>query len=200
MNGITYYRRNGQIQSITYHNCDESFPLHTHNDHLMLGVVKDGNVVIGINGNEAEYMAGMQFIIMPNVAHTLRPGNEKHYTMTVICVKTNVIVSNEHLSELWRKIIDEPENVKQINEMAEQLQVSPYHFIRQFKQVFGLTPHAFQIQSRVRKAQRIIEAGADNQDAVYLAGFYDESHMDRCFQKYVKMTPGQYRESIRQNR
>ncbi len=40
--------------------------------------------------------------------------------------------------------------------MAQNTFISKYHFIRNFKTEIGLTPHQFQIQNRIRKAQRLI--------------------------------------------
>ena len=40
--------------------------------------------------------------------------------------------------------------------MAQNAFVSKYHFIRRFKAEVGLTPHQFQLQNRIRKAQRLM--------------------------------------------
>lgn len=37
--------------------------------------------------------------------------------------------------------------------MAQNAFLNKYHFIRSFKAEAGLTPHQFQIQNRIRKAQ-----------------------------------------------
>ena len=74
--------------------------------------------------------------------------------------------------------------------------MSPYHMIRQFKSFCGLTPHQFQIQCRVRKAQKILEEGKSVTEAAYAAGFCDQSHFDRCFQRIVRLTPSEYRQAL----
>ena len=145
---------------------------------------------------ETEYSSGQEFSILPNIPHSIRPGDRGKYSMVVMCVKTDVDVNDENLAILWERIISEPENAGMIEEMAEQIHLSPYHMIRQFKKAFGLTPHQFQIQSKVRKAQRMIEEGNTIQETSLATGFFDESHMIRCFQKYIRMTPVQYRESL----
>lgn len=44
-----------------------------------------------------------------------------------------------------------------IEEMAQHAFISKYHFIRKFKAEVGLTPHQFQLQNRIRKAQRLMK-------------------------------------------
>ena len=68
--------------------------------------------------------------------------------------------------------------------------------IRKFKKAFGLTPHQFQIQCKVRKAQKLLETTKSIPEVAYEAGFCDQSHLDRCFQKIVGMTPRQYQDAL----
>jgi transcriptional regulator GlxA family with amidase domain len=39
-----------------------------------------------------------------------------------------------------------------IADIARQVDVSPFHFIRQFEALFGATPHQFRIRSRLEHA------------------------------------------------
>ncbi|MDE7404115.1 MAG: AraC family transcriptional regulator, partial [Lachnospiraceae bacterium] len=78
-----------------------------------------------------------------------------------------------------------------------RISISPYHMIRKFKAVCGLTPHQFQIQCRVRMAQRLLEEGKSVTEAAYAAGFCDQSHFDRCFRKAVRLTPNEYKQSVK---
>ena len=57
----------------------------------------------------------------------------------------------------------------------------------------GLTPHQFQMQNRVRKAQRLLRDSAPTAEAALAAGFCDQSHLSRYFKQIVGLTPGQYR-------
>lgn len=90
-----------------------------------------------------------------------------------------------------------PEDRLRVDELARALYVSEYHFIRSFKRTVGLTPHQFQIQNRVRKAQRMLNASASAAEAALAAGFCDQSHFIRQFQKYVGLTPGAYQNAFR---
>lgn len=116
--------------------------------------------------------------------------------MMVLCIKTKTDAEDEYLKELQDSILEKPENIYLIEEMAKDTGISPYHMIRKFKKAFGLTPHQFQIQCKVRKAQRLLEENKSIMEVTHESGFYDQSHLARCFQKIVGMTPKQYQELI----
>jgi AraC-like DNA-binding protein len=82
-----------------------------------------------------------------------------------------------------------------IREMADAGHASKYHFIRMFKRAVGLTPHRFQLQNRIRKAQRLIEDGMSLTDIAFVTGFFDQSHFIKCFKKTVGITPSEYKQA-----
>ena len=81
--------------------------------------------------------------------------------------------------------------------MSRDANLSPFHLIRKFKKMYGLTPHQFQIQRKVRRAQKLLEEDKSVCEAAYDAGFCDQSHLDRCFQKIVGLTPKEYQNAAR---
>jgi AraC family transcriptional regulator len=62
-----------------------------------------------------------------------------------------------------------------VEQMAALLQLSPYHFARQFKAATGLPPHQFVITRRVELAQRLLRErrGIGLADVAIRAGFSD---------------------------
>lgn len=90
-----------------------------------------------------------------------------------------------------------PEMKLSVGEMARSLYVSKYYFIRSFKQAVGLTPHQFQIQNRVRKAQHMLDETDSITEAALTTGFCDQSHFIKQFEKHVGLTPTEYRLSCR---
>ena len=60
--------------------------------------------------------------------------------------------------------------------MAKNALLSKYHFIRNFKAEVGLTPHQFQIQNRIRKAQRLIHKTDTITEVALATGFCNQSH------------------------
>jgi AraC family transcriptional regulator len=80
----------------------------------------------------------------------------------------------------------------QLNEIAAIAQLSPYHFLRLFKQSMGITPHQYILQCRLNQAKHLLQHS--NLSIVEIAirtGFCDQSHLTRHFKRYVGMTPKQ---------
>jgi AraC-like DNA-binding protein len=122
--------------------------------------------------------------------------------MISLCISVDEVLSESEnaitdLKRLKQFILDAPENTFMLEEMSHRVGISPYHMIRKFKAVCGLTPHQFQIQCRVRKAQKLLLKGQSVTEVAYATGFCDQSHFDRCFQKIVRMTPSAYKQSVK---
>lgn len=90
-----------------------------------------------------------------------------------------------------------PERPLSVESMAQSAYLSKYHFIRSFQRTVGLTPHQFQIQNRVRKAQRLMERMESTAEVALAAGFCDQSHFIRHFERCVGLTPAVYRAARR---
>lgn len=88
-----------------------------------------------------------------------------------------------------------PECKLTVEEMAQNAFISKYHFIRSFKAEVGLTPHQFQIQNRIRKAQRLIHETDTITEVALTTGFCDQSHFIKQFEKYVGLPPLTYKSS-----
>jgi AraC family transcriptional regulator len=86
------------------------------------------------------------------------------------------------------------ENVS-LAELAGELRLSPFHFARLFKEATGFPPHEYQLQLRVRRAQKLLLQTPRRTVAEIACelGFADESHLRRHFKRIVGMTPGQFR-------
>ena len=195
---ITYRRTGKNMESIYYTNFIRSYPTHTHANHHTIGFVLGGAVCIVCDGEKKIYHEGQIFYIPSDTPHAIEAVEYTTYSMMTICVSVDEMLGREDVGEhyikrLKRLIQEAPENAFLIKDMSRTINVSPYHMIRQFKAVCGLTPHQFQIQCRVRKAQKLLEEGKSVTEAAYAAGFCDQSHFDRCFQRIVRLTPGEYK-------
>lgn len=195
---IIYSRKNESTEYIYYREATCTYPTHTHASHHTIGLISSGAVCIVCDGEKKIYREGQIFYIPPDIPHAIETVEGTTYSMIVICVSTDEMpelekVGASDINRLKRLILEAPENSFLIKDMARTINVSPYHMIRQFKAVCGLTPHQFQIQCRVRKAQKLLEEGKSVTEAAYAAGFCDQSHFDRCFQRIVRLTPGEYK-------
>ena len=100
-----------------------------------------------------------------------------------------------YIHDLKRQLELYPECKLTVEEMAQNVCLSKYHFIRSFKAEAGLTPHQFQIQNRIRKAQRLIHEADTITEAALTTGFRDQSHFIKQFEKYVGLPPLTYKSS-----
>lgn len=202
MQNIMYYRKRNDIECIFYENAVQSYPVHTHANHVTLGYILDGEVCIICDGEESFYHTGDSFCILPDIPHAINPVNDTAYSMISVCISVgNMLDESENetacLKRLKKIILDAPEDQFLIEEMARCMGISQYHMIRQFKIACGLTPHQFQIQCRVRKAQKLLEEGKSVTEAAFATGFCDQSHFDRCFRRIVRLTPSEYKRSVK---
>ena len=199
---ISYCKKNDKIECVRYKDWTKSYPPHTHTGHLSVGYVEEGSVCIVMNGEPAIYCAGDKFQIPPDVLHEIKTVDGKSYSMVVLCVAVVGSFENdyghavERLNELRKSILENPENIYLIEQMAHDACISPFHMIREFKKAFGLTPHQFQMQCKVRKAQKLL-AERSSSEVTFDAGFYDQSHMDRCFKKVVGLSPKEYKRAVK---
>jgi AraC-like DNA-binding protein len=79
-----------------------------------------------------------------------------------------------------------------IRDMAAELGVSQYHFLRTFKRRTGVPPHVFRTQRRVELARQLVRRGTPLSEVAQLTGFTDQSHFTNTFKLYTGATPGQY--------
>lgn len=67
------------------------------------------------------------------------------------------------------------------------------HLVRQFKQHFGITPHAYLINRRIQLGQHQLKTGTAIAEVALNMGFADQAHFQRAFKRLVAATPAQYR-------
>ncbi|CAM3466541.1 AraC family transcriptional regulator [Deinococcus saxicola] len=91
------------------------------------------------------------------------------------------------------------ENVS-LDDLARLSQLSAFHLTRAFRQEFGLPPHAYQVQARIRRAQGWLRAGQSLVQVALAAGFNDQSAFSNQFKRHVGVTPGQYARSANPER
>lgn len=78
---------------------------------------------------------------------------------------------------------------------ARHAGLSPFHFLRLFGNVVGVTPHQYLVRSRLRHAARLL-ADADRpvSDVAYDVGFGDLSNFVRTFHRAAGVSPGRFRQ------
>lgn len=84
-----------------------------------------------------------------------------------------------------------------IQDLADAVGLSPYHFARAFKRATGEPPHRFVLRRRIARARDLIAAGTLPLAEVALAaGFSSQSHLTQRFRELTGLTPGQFAASL----
>jgi AraC family transcriptional regulator len=78
-------------------------------------------------------------------------------------------------------------------ELASNVDMSPYHFARMFKQSTELTPHHYVLSKRMERAKQfLVEHKQSVAEIAIELGFSDQSHFARIFRGLVGVTPKKY--------
>jgi len=90
-----------------------------------------------------------------------------------------------------------PEEHLSIKSIAREVAISPYHFIRQFEAVFGMTPHQFRVQSRLDRAKLLLALGEHSVTEVCMeVGFSSLGSFSTLFSRRFGETPSAYRRRV----
>ena len=84
---------------------------------------------------------------------------------------------------------------------ARAVGLSPFHFLRLFASVLGVTPHQYVVRSRLRHAARLLaDDGASITDVAYDVGFGDLSNFVRTFHRAAGVSPRRFRQAAKGER
>ena len=105
-----------------------------------------------------------------------------------------------HNAEQMRAFLDMHilEDVK-LSQIAAHFSFTKEHFIRVFRKTYGITPHQYILQSRIRLAMIMLISTGDHISQIsQTLHFSDPHHFSDAFQKHVGFRPSQYRKKSRQ--
>jgi AraC-like DNA-binding protein len=85
-----------------------------------------------------------------------------------------------------------------LDDAAREAGVSPFHFLRLFSGVLGVTPHQYLVRARLRHAARLLAVDdRDVTDVAYDVGFNDLSNFVRTFHRAAGVSPLKFRQASR---
>jgi AraC-like DNA-binding protein len=88
-----------------------------------------------------------------------------------------------------------------LDDAAAQAGISPFHFLRLFSDVLGVTPHQYLLRSRLRHAtRRLADDDSPVTDIAYDVGFNDLSNFVRTFHRAAGASPQKFRKALRGDR
>lgn len=81
-----------------------------------------------------------------------------------------------------------------IADICQEINVSPFHFIRTFKQKTGMSPHQYLLRLRINKAKELLRLRQYSvAEAAMLCGFVNVSHFSSKFKDITGNTPSIYK-------
>ncbi|MFE2631758.1 AraC family transcriptional regulator [Streptomyces sp. NPDC059374] len=91
--------------------------------------------------------------------------------------------------EVLERRMAEPPSLERL---AGDLGASPFALLRAFRDTYGMPPHTWLTDARVRRARRMLDAGVSPAEAALAVGFTDQPHLNRHFSRIVGVPPGAY--------
>ena len=96
------------------------------------------------------------------------------------------------VAELCR-FIENADTPPTLDELARHAGLSAFHLHRVFKQVTGITPHAYAVAHRVKRVRNGLNRGTSVTDAIFGAGYNSSSRFYAKSGELLGMTPTTYR-------
>ncbi|MFY2563271.1 AraC family ligand binding domain-containing protein [Corallococcus terminator] len=87
-----------------------------------------------------------------------------------------------------------------LRELAREARLSPWHFVRAFREQTGQTPQVYLRCLRVRHAQRLLATDMPMSEVALDCGLVDQSHLVKQFTRTLGVTPGEYRSAVHAHR
>lgn len=95
------------------------------------------------------------------------------------------------ITDYFQSYLAEPITLRQL---AELVQLNPYHLARAFKQSTGLTPHQYLADLRLERAKYLLlQTDQPIAEIALQVGYSGQNHFSAFFRKHTFMTPGTFR-------
>jgi AraC family transcriptional regulator len=108
--------------------------------------------------------------------------------------RTPSALDERRITRAVRRIDRESDGTLTLDALAHEAAMSPYHFLRTFQQVAGMTPHRYLLLRRLQRAATRLRTSTDPISAIaYGAGFKDLATFNRRFRRLIGAPPSVYR-------
>jgi len=105
-----------------------------------------------------------------------------------------------NLHRIRDKLFDEIGIIHSLEDLANEVGMSRYQVLRAFKKQYGLSPHAYLMDERIKRAKNMLKSGQALSDVALQLGFSDQAHFQRQFKKTLAVTPKFYQSHFMPNR
>lgn len=123
-----------------------------------------------------------------------RPGGQSQFSSYVF----NEAKTRKDFRELQAWIVSHPEEDLGVERLAERMAMSPRNFSRVFCQEIGLTPAKFVERVRLEAARNMMLRSDHPMESIASqCGFNNSEQMRRSFQRFLNVTPQEYRSNFK---
>ena len=85
-----------------------------------------------------------------------------------------------------------------IQTLAKEVSLSPYHFLRSYKSMFGISPHQYMMQRKMEvAAERLLSTPDSIMDIAFRLGFSELPGFSKSFKKFHGVSPAAFRKDAR---
>ncbi|WP_411029047.1 helix-turn-helix domain-containing protein [Spongiimicrobium sp. 3-5] len=90
-------------------------------------------------------------------------------------------------------------NKLDLDHIAKKVHLSKYHFLRLFKEAYGITPHKYLISKRLEAAEKMLLTDLPIFRICNEVGFESVHSFSNLFKRYRGKSPSNYRKSLRKD-
>ncbi len=83
-----------------------------------------------------------------------------------------------------------------LEDLAQVADLSPFHFLRQFKAQYHVTPQQMLMALRLYRAKDLLAKGHAAAQVAAAAGLCDQAHLTRAFSRRYGVTPARYQQQL----
>jgi AraC family transcriptional regulator len=104
------------------------------------------------------------------------------------------LASERRVTEVVRAIERRPAEAYPLDALARAVGLSPFHFLRTFQHVTGVSPHQYVMRARLREAAaRLVDGSVKVLDVALDCGFGDASNFNHAFKREFGVSPRAFR-------
>ncbi|MCK6264207.1 AraC family transcriptional regulator [Vibrio sp. ZSDE26] len=100
--------------------------------------------------------------------------------------------TSPHLHHVREMLLDNMDHTVQLDDLADEVGLSRYQLLRAFKNQYGLPPHAYLMDEKIKRSKKLLKSGQDISSVALQLGFSDQAHFQRQFKKKLAVTPKFY--------
>ncbi|MCC5945810.1 MAG: helix-turn-helix transcriptional regulator [Bernardetiaceae bacterium] len=190
------------LEAINHHFKNKDFEEFVLSDKFLINTYNIKNTVLGSNLNQIacalskrqQQDSFFNTELFYHLAESIILDQSKIFKQYSQLNFRKLFINQENFRALWQAKIYIEEHYMQnlkIKDLLPLACMSEYAFIRLFKTSFGLSPHQYLIQMRLKQAKRLLMQGELVQDVAIMVGFADMPSFSKSFKQHFKIPPSQ---------